>query len=74
MYVRYNVRIMRISNIIPLTEARKRLFDISEEVQEPNNHYVLTKHGKPVAVVMSANDFGIFKPHLNFNSKKKGGS
>ncbi len=48
---------MRLSNIIPLTEARKRLFDISEEVQEKNNHFVLTKHGKPYAVILSVKDF-----------------
>lgn len=47
---------MRISNIISLTEARRRLFDIVEEVQEPSNFFVLTKHGKPHAVLMSANE------------------
>ena len=55
---------MRLRNIISLTEARKRFFDISEEVQEKNNHFVLTKHGKPYVVVLSADDFEKIKSCL----------
>ena len=62
---------MRIKNIISLSEARKRLFDICEEVQEPDNFYVFTKHGKPVAVIMSADDFDIVKSRLDPDFKKK---
>lgn len=69
--VRYNVHIMRIKNIISLSEARKRLFDICEEVQEPDNFYVLTKHGKPVAVIMSADDFDVIKSRFDPDFKKR---
>ncbi len=54
---------MRLRNIISLTETRKRLFEISEEVQEKNNHFVLTKHGKPYAVIVSADDFEKMKSY-----------
>jgi prevent-host-death family protein len=47
---------MRINNIISLTEARKRFFDIAEETQEIGNHFVFTLHGKPIAVAMGAKE------------------
>ena len=55
---------MRLQNIISLTEARKRLFDIVEEAQEKNNHFVLTKHGKPYVVILSAKDFEKMKSRI----------
>lgn len=55
---------MRLRNIISLTETRKRLFEIAEEVQEKNNHFVLTKHGRPYAVILSADDFEKIESYL----------
>ena len=49
---------MNIKRIISISEARKRIFDIAEEVQKPNNFYTFTENGKPKAVLMSANEFG----------------
>lgn len=57
-YVRYNVRIMiNIKTTIPISEARKRIFDIADEVQAPNKVYMLTSDGKPKAVIMSAEEY-----------------
>ena len=42
---------------IPLTEARRRLFELAEDIQKPDNHYTLTAHGRRRAVLLSAEDY-----------------
>ena len=42
---------------IPISEARRRIFDIAEDVQTPSRYYTLTEKGRPKAVIMSADDF-----------------
>lgn len=41
---------------IPLTEARRRLFEITDEVQKPGVAYTFTERGKPKAIMMSAEE------------------
>ena len=48
---------MTSKNIIPISEARKNIFKIAEEVQAPNKIYTLTSGGKPKAVIMSAEEY-----------------
>lgn len=48
---------MNSKTTISITEARKRIFDIAEEVQKPNKVYTLTSGGKPKAVIMSAEEY-----------------
>jgi prevent-host-death family protein len=48
---------MDIKRIIPISEARKRIFEIADEVQAPNKIYTLTADGKPKAVIMSAEEY-----------------
>lgn len=48
---------MNPKTTISISEARKRIFDIAEEVQKPNNYYTFTENGRPKAVLMSAGDF-----------------
>jgi len=48
---------MNIKTTLPISEARKKIFDIAEEVQKPNNYYTFTEKGRPKAVLMSAEDF-----------------
>ena len=43
--------------IIPITEVRKNLFKITEEVQKPNTYYTLTVEGRPQAVILSYDEF-----------------
>lgn len=43
-------------NTLPITEARKRLFEIVEEVQKPATYYTLTERGKPKAAVLSSDE------------------
>ncbi len=54
--VRYYVH-MNTKTTIPISEARKRIFEIAEEVQKPGNYYTLTEKGRQKAVLMSAEDF-----------------
>ena len=42
---------------ISISEARKRIFEIAEEVQSPGRVYTLTADGKPKVVVMSAEEY-----------------
>lgn len=48
---------MNAKTTISISEARKRIFDIAEEVQKPNNYYTFTENGRPKAVLMSADEF-----------------
>lgn len=48
---------MNTKTTIPISEARKRIFDIAEEIQKPDNYYTLTEKGRPKAVLMSAEQF-----------------
>lgn len=48
---------MDTKTTISITEARKRIFDIAEEVQKPGKAYTLTSGGKPKAVIMSAEEY-----------------
>ncbi|MBU1179735.1 type II toxin-antitoxin system Phd/YefM family antitoxin [Patescibacteria group bacterium] len=48
---------LNAKNTITLTEARKKIFEIAEKVQKPNNFYTLTERGKPKAVILSAEEF-----------------
>lgn len=42
---------------LSITEARKRIFEIIEEVQKPDTYYTLTEKGRPKAVILSVEEF-----------------
>lgn len=48
---------MNSKTTLPISEARKKIFQIAEEVQKPGVHYILTESGRPKAVLMSAEEF-----------------
>ncbi len=48
---------MKNKKILSITEARKRIFEIAEDVQKPDTRYILTENGKPKAVIISAEYF-----------------
>lgn len=48
---------MNTKTILPISEARKNIFDITKKVQRPNTYYTLTEKGRPKAVLMSAEEF-----------------
>ena len=48
---------MTSKNTLPITEARRRIFDIAEEVQRPDTYFTFTEKGRPKVVMMSADEF-----------------
>jgi len=48
---------MKIKTILPITEARKNIFNLAEEAQKSGAHYTLTEHGHPKIVLLSAEKF-----------------
>ena len=54
--VHYNVH-MNTKTTLPISQARKKIFDIAKEVQKPDTYYTLTERGLPKAVIMSAEEF-----------------
>lgn len=55
---------MNTKTTLPISEARKKIFEIAKKVQRPNNYYVFTEKGRPKAVMMSAEDFESWKETL----------
>src|SRR3989344_8949524 len=48
---------MNIKYKIPISQARKEIFSIAEQVQRPGQHFTLTENGRPKIVVLSASEF-----------------
>ena len=48
---------MDVKNILPVTEIRKKLFQILKEIEKTGAHYMITEKGKPKAVMMSAEEY-----------------
>ncbi len=53
---------------LPLTEARKDLSKIVDEVAAVHEHVTITRQGKPAAVVMSADEFESWQETLEIMS------
>ena len=52
---------MNTKTTLPISEARKKIFDIAKDVQKPSNYYTLTEKGRPKVVMMSAEEFESWK-------------
>lgn len=52
---------------ISITEARKNIFRIADEIGKGNSYYTLTEHGKPRLVLMSADEFDSWQETLEVN-------
>lgn len=48
---------MNSKTTLSISEARKRIFEIAEEVQKPGKQYTLTENGVPKVVIMSAEEY-----------------
>ena len=42
---------------LPISEARRKIFDIAEDIQIPGTHYILTERGISKVVVLSASEY-----------------
>jgi prevent-host-death family protein len=45
-----------MSQSLPLAEVRNRLSEVVDQIQREHDRVVITKHGRPAAVVMSIED------------------
>ncbi len=48
---------MKTKTTLPISEARKNIFKIAQEVQNVGNYYTLTEKGRPKIVIMSVEEF-----------------
>ena len=48
---------MKTKNTLSVSEGRKKIFSIINDVQKPNVYFTLTERGKPKAVILSAEKF-----------------
>ncbi len=48
---------MHTKTTLPITEARKRIFEIVEHINRSSQHYTLTDHGVPSVVMMPFGEF-----------------
>ena len=48
---------MNFTTTLPISEARKQIFDIADAVQKPGVYYTFTANGRPRVVMMSAKEF-----------------
>lgn len=48
---------MNSTTTLPVTEARKNIFKIIEDVQRPSRYYTFTEKGRPRAILMSFQEF-----------------
>ena len=53
------------SNTAPLTDARSRLSEIVDEVESTGAEFVITKHGRPAAVIVGHEDYESLIETLN---------
>ena len=43
--------------MVPFTEARAKLTELLDEVNERHEHVVITRNGRPAAVVLSSDEY-----------------
>lgn len=56
------------SGTLPLTEVRDRLSEIVDDVTESGSEWTITRHGRPVAVILSVEEYDSLIETLNILS------
>lgn len=57
--------------VLPVTEARRDLSKLIDEVSSAHEHVMITKQGKPAAVVMSSDEFASWQETLEIMADRK---
>ena len=47
---------MTVSDHVPLADAKNRLSEVVERIEREHGRVVITKHGRPAAVMLSVDD------------------
>jgi antitoxin YefM len=53
---------------VPSTELREKLSDVLDDVEATGAEYVITRHGRPIAVVLSHDEYESLLESLNILS------
>lgn len=53
-----------MQTIMPISAARKKIFEITTQVQKPDAYCILTENGHPKAVIISAAEFASWQETL----------
>ena len=53
---------------VPSTELREKLSDVLDDVEATGSEYVITRHGRPLAVVLSYDEYESMIESLNILS------
>lgn len=56
---------MNTKTTMSISEARKKIFQIADDVQKSNSYYTLTEKGRPKVVLMSAEEFESWQETLD---------
>lgn len=59
-----------MNNTAPFTEVRDRLREILDDVVTTGDQYTITRHGRPVAVIVSAEEYDSLIETLNILSDR----
>ena len=59
-----------VNNTAPFTEVRDRLREILDDVVTTGDQYTITRHGRPVAVIVSADEYESLIETLNILSDR----
>lgn len=54
-----------MARIVPFTEARAKLTELIDEVEARHEHVVITRKGRPAAVVVSPDEWDSIEETLN---------
>jgi len=60
-----------MARTVPFTEARASLSELLDEVQAVQDHVVITRNGKPVAVLMSMDEWASWEETLEVLSDEE---
>jgi antitoxin YefM len=53
---------------VPLTELRDKLSEVVDDIETTSTEYVITRHGRPVAVVLNYEEYESMVETLNIMS------
>jgi prevent-host-death family protein len=59
-----------MNNAAPFTEVRDKLREIIDDVVSTGNQYTVTRHGRPVAVIVSADEYDSLIETMNILSDR----
>jgi prevent-host-death family protein len=60
-----------MAKIVPFTEARSNLTELLDEVEDRHEHVLITRNGRPAAVILSADEYESLEETLEILDDKE---